>query len=75
MNHIKYLPRMRIWSKRCPTKKMLRAVTYCEDWNCPKFKGDIESFDEVSKYLGENLAYAKECAAESYIGMEDNLWK
>ena len=57
------------------TERMKRAVSFCGYWSDEKFKGDINDFNSVSAYLSRNLAYAKECAIESAIGIEDNLWK
>ena len=48
------------------TDRMKSAVKFCEDWNSPKFTGNINNFQEVSNYLGKYLNTAKNLACEVY---------
>ena len=42
------------------TDKQKRAIAFCNEQCDEKFTGDINNFDEVSKYLSTHLAQAKE---------------
>lgn len=46
-------------SGRQSTEKQKSAVRFCEHWMRHKFGGDIESYDEVSKYLSMYLPLAQ----------------
>lgn len=48
------------------TDRMKSAVKFCEDWDSPKFTGNINNFQEVSDYLDEHLNAAKNLAREVY---------
>ena len=42
------------------TDKQKRAIAFCNEQCDEKFTGDIDNFAEVSKYLSNHLAQAKE---------------
>lgn len=46
-------------SGRQSTERQRSAVRFCEHWMRHKFGGDIESYDEVSKYLSMYLPLAQ----------------
>lgn len=48
------------------TDRMKSAVKFCEDWDSPKFTGDVNNFQEVSNYLDKYLNASKNLAREVY---------
>ena len=46
------------------TKRQKAAEQFCEEWEFPKFNGDINNFKQVSTYLSRYLELAKIRAME-----------
>lgn len=59
---------------RKSTKKQQAAVSYCEQWLCIKFNGNIENFDECSHFLSIYLEEAKQTEMELTCEYEAYLW-
>lgn len=64
--------------ERKPTERMLKAVTFCNRWlylDDIEFKGNIDSFHEVSDFLSRYLDDAKLYAQAAMINRElsDNM--
>ena len=45
-------------NNRPSTERQKKAVSYCEHWMKAKFTGNLDSFNEVSKYLTRFLKKA-----------------
>ncbi|MCD8206810.1 MAG: hypothetical protein LUD72_02625 [Bacteroidales bacterium] len=53
------------------TQKQKKAVAFCERWVGDEFRGDINSFKQVSDYLDEYLDEAKELADKAWSAWYD----
>ena len=52
------------------TKRQKMAVSFCEEFTDGKFEGDINDFNQVSRFLSEWLDHAK-CVAEDVMSVNE----
>ena len=60
--------------KRKSTEKQKSAVRFCESWLNIDFEGNIDNFDEVSRWLSVYLEDAKSIYEEVQADYEAYLW-
>ena len=56
------------------TDRQKKAVHFCEKWCNVNFTGDINNYQEVSKFLSEYLEDAKEFCLSVSCEYEAYLW-
>lgn len=56
------------------TERQRAAVHFCEQWLNVTFSGDINNFQQVSKFLSKHLEEAKLIYSEIACEYESYLW-